>query len=76
MERYIGTKIILAEPMEAHTFMAQGHALSFIVEVDGTGHSQAGYLVKYEDGYTSWSPKETFERAYRRITEAELELLK
>jgi hypothetical protein len=23
-----------------------------------------GYAVKYEDGYTSWSPKETFERAY------------
>ena len=23
-----------------------------------------GYAVMYEDGYTSWSPKETFERAY------------
>lgn len=26
-----------------------------------------GYGVKYEDGYTSWSPKETFEAAYRDI---------
>jgi hypothetical protein len=23
-----------------------------------------GYAVKYEDGYTSWSPKDVFERAY------------
>lgn len=23
-----------------------------------------GYAVKYEDGYTSWSPQETFEAAY------------
>ena len=26
-----------------------------------------GYGVKYEDGYTSWSPKEVFESAYRDI---------
>lgn len=24
----------------------------------------AGYAVKYEDGYVSWSPKEVFEKAY------------
>lgn len=23
-----------------------------------------GYAVKYEDGYTSWSPKDVFEKAY------------
>jgi hypothetical protein len=28
---------------------------------------QPGYGVKYEDGYTSWSPKDTFEAAYRDI---------
>lgn len=27
----------------------------------------AGYAVKYEDGYTSWSPKDTFEKAYVAI---------
>lgn len=32
---------------------------------DSTG--KEGYGVKYEDGYTSWSPKETFEAAYRVI---------
>lgn len=26
-----------------------------------------GYTVIYEDGYESWSPKEVFEKAYRRI---------
>ena len=26
-----------------------------------------GYAVKYADGYTSWSPKDTFEAAYQRI---------
>ena len=26
-----------------------------------------GYFVKYEDGYTSWSPKEVFEKAYRPV---------
>ncbi len=26
-----------------------------------------GYGVKYEDGYTSWSPKKAFEAAYRDI---------
>lgn len=34
-----------------------------------------GYKVVYEDGYTSWSPREAFERAYRRITDAEIDLL-
>jgi hypothetical protein len=28
---------------------------------------QEGYAVKYEDGYTSWSPKAVFEAAYRAI---------
>lgn len=26
-----------------------------------------GYAVKYADGYTSWSPAETFEEAYRQL---------
>lgn len=34
-----------------------------------------GYAVRYEDGYISWSPKKTFERAYRLVTPGERELL-
>lgn len=30
-------------------------------------NGSAGYAVKYEDGYTSWSPKEIFEEAYKAI---------
>ena len=26
-----------------------------------------GYRVKYPDNYVSWSPKETFEKAYRKL---------
>ena len=57
MERYIGTKIILAEP--------QNNPKTLV----------PGYKVVYEDGYVSWSPSASFERAYRRITDAELDLI-
>lgn len=26
-----------------------------------------GYKVKYPDGYISWSPKDVFEKAYRKL---------
>jgi len=29
---------------------------------------EEGYTVKYADGYTSWSPKDTFEAAYQPLT--------
>ena len=45
MKRYIGTKVVHAQPQ-----VREG------VE---------GYAVKYEDGYMSWSPADTFEKAYR-----------
>ncbi len=77
MEKYIGTKIILAESMEAHVFvLREKRDIKSGADVNTDGHSQNGYMVKYEDGYVSWSPKETFERAYRRITDAELEMVK
>lgn len=70
MERYIGTKIVLAEPCPKDD---RGLVdLTRPIE----GELLQGYKVVYEDGYTSWSPKETFERAYRRITTAELDLLR
>lgn len=30
-------------------------------------NGENGYKVVYEDGYVSWSPKDVFEKAYRRI---------
>lgn len=40
-----------------------------------TKDGRDGYAVVYEDGYRSWSPRDTFDRAYRRVTEAERQLL-
>jgi hypothetical protein len=45
MKRYIGTKIIHAQPEQRI--------------------GEPGYLVRYADGYESWSPKDVFEEAYR-----------
>lgn len=62
MERYIGTKVIHAMPMnriqyndyKGWTMPANENPLD------------EGYLVKYDDDYLSWSPKSTFESAYRK----------
>ena len=58
MERYIGTKIILAEPMDEVTFKGEGWIRQGLRP--GASNRQ-GYKVQYDDGYISWSPKETFE---------------
>lgn len=55
METYIGTKIIGAEPCKAWKDD----------QMNKTGDD--GYKVEYAGGYVSWSPKEVFEAAYRRI---------
>ena len=49
MKKYIGTKIIEAEPM------SRSHG----------DKAEDGYKVRYPDGYESWSPKDVFEEAYR-----------
>jgi len=38
-------------------------------------NGEPGYEVQYPDGYMSWSPKDTFETAYREVTSEELDLL-
>ncbi len=75
MDRYIGTKIVLAQPMDEATFSFTVRGLSDVVTIGADGKGRPGYLVMYEDGYRSWSPKETFERAYRRVTDAEIALI-
>jgi hypothetical protein len=62
MEKYLGVKMIEAEPMTECTFLSvfKGQDVS-------NREDRPGYLVKYQDGYESWSPKEVFEEAYRRI---------
>lgn len=53
MNKYIGTKIVMAEPCEAQK------------EYGNHKVGAPGYKVSYEDGYESWSPKDVFEEAYR-----------
>ncbi|OPX89586.1 MAG: hypothetical protein A4E53_01469 [Pelotomaculum sp. PtaB.Bin104] len=55
MDKYIGVKVIEAEPAPSEK------------EVNGHHIGEMGYRVKYPDGYVSWSPKEAFEKAYMKI---------
>lgn len=71
---YIGTKMINAEPMTRAEYNAfRGWELP----ADENGDDE-GYLVEYLDGgkpntathagYVSWSPKEQFDKAYRKTS--------
>ena len=67
MRRYIGTKIIEAEPAWRITppkgkayIETQNNAAC-----ESGSKIEAGYRVRYPDGYESWSPKDVFEEAYR-----------
>ena len=71
MKTYIGTKIIQATPMDHHAFLRDYKAQEDKIQFE----NQAGYLVEYEDGYISWSPRITFENAYRELSDGEERLL-
>lgn len=62
MEKYIGTKLIEAEP----AYRIDGHIYVKSQPVPRSMHREDGYKVVYPDGYESWSPKDVFEEAYRR----------
>lgn len=67
MERYIGCKIIEAEPMYRKDAIEKGYARLNDKEKESEIENVYGYHVKYEDGYESWSPASAFESAYRPI---------
>jgi len=58
MKKYIGTKSIYAEPMNADNALEKGYKI-------GKHAHEWGYEVEYKDGYKSWSPKKAFEDTYR-----------
>ena len=72
MDRFIGVKEINATPMNRGDY----NALRGWVVPSGENPEDDGFLVEYVDGgtanhpdfsgYISWSPKDVFERAYRR----------
>ncbi|MFH2075404.1 MAG: hypothetical protein ABIJ57_08675 [Pseudomonadota bacterium] len=68
---YIGAKIIRAVPMSEETFL---HTVKNQPTRADT-EDRPGYKVIYPDGYISWSPKETFDTAYREVTPGERKLI-
>lgn len=60
MKKYVGTKHIEARPMSMEKAYEQGLLQAGKTPVK----NKEGYIVKYSDGYMSWSPKEVFEEAY------------
>lgn len=70
---FIGTKVVNAKPMNRADYdVLRGWELP-----TNENGADEGYLVEYTDkvqencpgylGYVSWSPKDVFERAYRRV---------
>jgi hypothetical protein len=64
MKKYIGTKQIEAEPMTMGEAYEKGLLQAGRVPNERE-KGNAGYHVKYKDGYESWSPAEPFEKAYK-----------
>ena len=63
MDKYIGVKLIAAEPMCEYEFKG--------VYTADSAKGREGYKVVYEDGYISWSPKDVFEKAYLKVSKNE-----
>lgn len=71
MKNYIGVKIIKAQPGTMAEAQAMKNGCSREVQEKlaqkADPANQEGYIVKYPDGYISWSPKDVFEKAYREL---------
>ena len=63
MEKYLGVKLIDAEPEVKIGIAADKNTLRKL----GVETILDGYKVVYEDDYVSWSPKDAFEKAYKRV---------
>lgn len=66
MKRYLGKKEVMASPMSMGDAYDRGLLQSGFkfLRVDKDGE---GYLVKYDNGYQSWSPKDVFDNSYKVI---------
>ena len=65
MYRYVGTKILWAEPMTRGEY---NKFRGWQIPAD-ENPDDAGYKVVYPDAYVSWSPAKAFEEAYRKCDE-------
>lgn len=67
MNKFIGFKMIEAKKMTADEWYVHKTGLS--INKEYTVEEKPGYLVKYADGYESWSPADVFEKAYMQVSE-------
>lgn len=64
MKKYIGVKIIHAEPMTRGEY----YKFRLCPVPKNENPDDIGYLIKYPDGYISWSPESAFTEAYRETS--------
>ena len=65
MQKFIGVKLVQAEPMKAEEAISKGYLR---VKDSHPNTQQDGYHVVYQDGYDSWCPKEVFDKQYFGVT--------
>lgn len=63
MRKFIGCKLIEAEPMSRGEY---NEYRGWVNPAD-KDPEEKGYLVRYPDGYVSWSPGEIFDKAYLAV---------
>ena len=61
MKKYVGTKQIVARPMTRGDY---NNYRGWQIPAE-ENPADEGYLVRYSDGYESWSPEKQFNEAYR-----------
>lgn len=61
---YVGTKAVKATPL---TLGQYNHHRNWTMPPTENPDT-LGYLVQYENGHVSWSPKEVFEASYRKVS--------
>lgn len=66
MKKYLGIKTVLALAM-CLGFAKEKHGVR-LSDSNTYGDDAEGYLVEYQDGYKSWSPKSVFDAAYRSVS--------
>lgn len=72
MRKWQSHKIVEAEPIVGigphSAAVANGESIPLPDNFTARGTPEAGdYLVRYDDGYLSWSPKKVFEEGYHSI---------
>lgn len=68
MKPYIGVKRVNARPMTDKEFAVYRDKIRAVEDENASDGTSQGYLVEYENGYVSWSPRDVFEKSYTNTT--------